>query len=99
MWVQSLLRELGVSRNRSPVHWCDNIGATYLSSNPVFHACTKHIEVDFYFIRERVTHKLLEIKFISSKDQLVYIFAKPLLLQTFEGYRRNLNLLCISDHN
>jgi histone deacetylase 1/2 len=68
IWVQSLLRELGVSQSRPPVLWCDNIGATYLSSNPVFHARTKHIEVDFHFVRERVAQKLLQIKFISSKD-------------------------------
>jgi hypothetical protein len=69
IWIQSLLQELGVSQDRPQVLWCDNIGATYLSCNLVFHAQTKHIEVDYHFVRERVAQKLLQIKFISSKDQ------------------------------
>jgi hypothetical protein len=99
IWVQSLLRELGISQNQSPVLCCDNIGATYLSANPISHARTKYIEVDFHFVRERVTQKLLQIKFISSKVQLADIFTKPLPLTMFEGCRCNLNFLSISGHN
>jgi histone deacetylase 1/2 len=93
IWVQSLLQELGVPQARPPILWCDNIGATYLSSNPVFHARTKHIEVDHHFVRERVAQKLLHIKFISSKDQPADIFTKPLPLPQFSACRRNLSLL------
>jgi hypothetical protein len=70
-----------------------NLGATYLSSNPMFHARTKHIEVDFHFVRERVSKKLLQIRFISSKDQIADIFTKPLPLPAFQACRRNLNLI------
>jgi histone deacetylase 1/2 len=97
IWLQSLLRELGISQQQSPILWCDNIGATFLSTNPVFHARTKHIKVDYHFVRERVTQKLLQIKFISSKDQLADAFTKPLPLPLFERCRHNLNLLSISE--
>jgi histone deacetylase 1/2 len=68
MWIQALLRELGLVMSRPPSLWCDNIGATYLSVNPVFHACTKHIEIDYHFMREQVAKKALEIHHISSHD-------------------------------
>ena len=78
IWVEALLKELGVRQVSPPVLWCDNIGATYLSSNPVFHARTKHSEVDFHFVRERVAQKLLQVRFIASRDQPADIFTKPL---------------------
>jgi hypothetical protein len=45
VWVEVLLRELGVKLKHKPCLWCDNLGATYLSANHVFHARTKHIEI------------------------------------------------------
>ena len=47
MWVQKLLDELGIPHPLAACLWCDNLGAKYLSANPVFHARTKHIEIDF----------------------------------------------------
>jgi hypothetical protein len=54
MWVQKLLTELNVHHPPAARLWCDNLGAKYLSANPVFHARTKHIEIDFHFVKERV---------------------------------------------
>jgi hypothetical protein len=70
IWVQSLLRELGVRSPPAARLWCDNIGATYLSANPVFHARTKHIEIDYHFVRERVAQKLLHVQLIGTGDQV-----------------------------
>jgi hypothetical protein len=54
MWIHTLLIELGVPHPVAASLWCDNLGAMYLPMNPMFHARTKHIEVDYRFVRERV---------------------------------------------
>jgi hypothetical protein len=75
-----------------PILWCDNLSATYLSANPRFHGRTKHIEVNFHFVRERVANKALQIRFLSTKDQLVDGLTKPLPQGPFKKFRFNLNL-------
>ena len=92
MWIQTLLQELGVPSPRAARLWCDNLGAKYLSANPVFHARTKHIEVDYHFVRERVSKKLLEIEYIASGDQIADGFTKPLTVRHMELFKNNLNL-------
>jgi hypothetical protein len=52
--VADLLKEIGIPQPRAACLWCDNTGATYLSTNHVFHGRTKHIEVDYHFVCERV---------------------------------------------
>ena len=93
MWIQKLLSELKVSHQPVARLWCDNIGARYLSANPVFHARTKHIEIDFHFVRERVAQKLLDIRYIHTNDQLADGFTKPLVVSKMERFRNNLNLV------
>lgn len=93
MWIQTLLRELCLPQPKAAVLWCDNIGATYLSANPVFHARTKHIEVDYHFVRERVQQGLLDVRHIASGDQVADGFTKPLGVQLFNKFKFNLNLL------
>ncbi|KAF5471135.1 hypothetical protein F2P56_011598, partial [Juglans regia] len=60
IWLQSFLQELGIFLAHNPILYSDNIGATYLTSNPVFHACTKHVEIDYHFVREKVHQRVLD---------------------------------------
>ncbi|KAM0053531.1 putative RNA-directed DNA polymerase [Helianthus debilis subsp. tardiflorus] len=92
IWLKSLLHELGLV-SKAPTLWCDNLGATYLSANPVFHARTKHVEVDYHFVREQVIQEKLNVKFISTDDQIADVFTKPLSSQRFEFLRSKLQVV------
>jgi EAL domain-containing protein (putative c-di-GMP-specific phosphodiesterase class I) len=95
MWVQILLKELKVHSPKTTKLWCDNIGTKYLSTNTVFHARMKYIEVDYHFVRESVLKKELEIDFILSKDQVADGFIKTLLVRLLENFKHNLNLVML----
>lgn len=49
-WIQSLLVELGVTSSKTPLLLCDNLSATYLTHNPVYHSHMKHISIDIHFV-------------------------------------------------
>ncbi|KAJ4753743.1 hypothetical protein LUZ62_088148 [Rhynchospora pubera] len=83
LWARYLLQELRVIPSKPPTIWCDNIGATFLASNPMFHARTKHIEIDYHFCRERIINKEIQVRFISSSDQIADVLTKPLAISRF----------------
>jgi hypothetical protein len=91
-WIRALLKDLGIYLSQPPLLWCDNVSALAIASNPVFHARTKHIEVDFHFVRERVLRKDLIVKFVSTIDQLADIFTKSLPTQRFLDLQSNLTV-------
>jgi hypothetical protein len=68
IWFQSLLKELVSVSINSPTLWCDNLGATFLTANPVNHARTTYIDVDIHFVRDLAASKRIIIQFISSQD-------------------------------
>jgi hypothetical protein len=73
-----MLRALDVYLMEPVQVYCDNVSATYLTANPVFHARTKHIEIYFHFVRERVASGDVIVKFVPSSDQLADILTKGL---------------------
>ena len=67
-WIRMLLCDFGVFLPSPPVIWCDNTSVITLASNPVFHARTKHVEVDYHFVQERVVRGDLSVLFIPTAD-------------------------------
>ena len=71
---------------------CDNMSRIYLARNPVFHARTKHIEVHYHFIRERVQAGEIDLQHISTNRQVADIFTKALSIYKLRQFASGLGL-------
>ncbi|KAK4377274.1 hypothetical protein RND71_003570 [Anisodus tanguticus] len=77
-WLHNFLLELHCPIQKATLVYCDNISAIYLSGNPVQHQRTKHIEMDIYFVREKVAKGQVRICHVPSRYQIADIFTKGL---------------------
>lgn len=56
----------------------DNQSAIRLIQNPEFHKRTKHIDIKYHFVREKLKNKDIEVHYIPSKQQIADILTKAL---------------------
>ena len=91
-WLRSLLSELQLPLAKPPLVWCDNLNTVLLSANPVLHAGTRHIELDLYFVREKVIRKEVEVRHVPSVDQLADVFKKTISSTQFIEFRHKLRI-------
>ncbi|GJS56049.1 ribonuclease H-like domain-containing protein [Tanacetum coccineum] len=91
-WLRNLLRELHTPLSIATIVYCDNVSAVYLSSNPVQHQRTKHIEIDIHFVRDLVTTGHIRVLHVPSRYQYADIFTKGLPTALFDEFRDSLSV-------
>jgi hypothetical protein len=91
-WLRQLLAKLHTPPSRSTLIYCDNVSAVYLSTNPIQHQRTKHVEIDLHFVRDRVAMGEVRVLHVSTTSQFADIFTKGLLSSTFTEFRSSLNI-------
>nr|GEV64003.1 putative reverse transcriptase, RNA-dependent DNA polymerase [Tanacetum cinerariifolium] len=75
LWIRKLT-EVGFPPKEATQVMCDNEAAIQISKNPVQHDRTKHVEIDWHFIKEKLEVGIIKIPFVKSKDQLADILTK-----------------------
>jgi len=76
IWLQKLLLDLGQLVDVHIVIYCDNISSILLANNAIYHVRTKHIEVHYHFISEKVLVREINLIHVSIEDQVANIFTK-----------------------
>ncbi|XP_058180972.1 uncharacterized mitochondrial protein AtMg00810-like [Rhododendron vialii] len=95
LWLQTVLRDLGITDNGPMKLYCDNKAAINIAHNPVQYDRTKHREIDRHFIKEKLSAGLICMPFVRSEDQLAGIFTKGLGSKSFHPIVFKLGLIDI----
>jgi hypothetical protein len=91
-WLRQLLAELHSLLAKSTLVYCDNVSAVYISTNPVQHQRTKHVEIDSHFVRDRLAIGDVRVLHVPTTSQFADIFTKGLPSSTFSEFRSSLNV-------
>jgi hypothetical protein len=84
---------LGQSGDALVVIYCDNISSILLANNLIYRARTKHIEVHYHFIKEKIIAKEIDLIHVSTKDQSIDIFTKALGTDKLKKFRKMFGVL------
>nr|GEW16427.1 hypothetical protein [Tanacetum cinerariifolium] len=77
LWMRTKLTDYGFHFDKIPMY-CDSKEAITIPCNPVQHSRTKHIDVRYHIIKEKVEKGIVELFFVGTEYQLVDLFTKAL---------------------
>jgi hypothetical protein len=92
LWMRQTLRDNGYKLSKVSL-LCDNESAIHMADNPIEHNRTKHIDIQYHFLRNHQQNGGIKIAYVSTHNQLADIFTKPLDEKTFNKLRNELNIL------
>ena len=97
VWLRRLMADLGVGQPSATTIYTDSQSALAVARNPISHACTKHIEVHYHYVRERLLAGEINLVYELTQDNLADLFTKALPCENFEAFCKALGLLPFVD--
>ena len=95
LWLQAILQDLGATNHQAEMKniYIDDQGSIALVKNPQFHACTKHIDIQYHFVREHVEKESIRLTYCATGEMTADIFTKPLPQPSFTKHTLSLGLI------
>ncbi|MCO5564853.1 hypothetical protein L7F22_018521 [Adiantum nelumboides] len=93
VWLRRLMADLGVGQDTANTIYTDSQSASAIARNPIFHACIKHIEVHYHYVKERLSAREVSLAYVPTQDNLADLFTKALSHEKLEAFRKALGLL------
>ncbi|MCO5558939.1 hypothetical protein L7F22_012530 [Adiantum nelumboides] len=97
VWLRCLMANLGVGQDTANTIYTGSQSALAVARNPFFHARTKHIEVHYHYVKERLSAREISLAYVPTQDNLADLFTKALSPEKLEAFRKALGLLPFVD--
>ena len=91
-WIKNLLNEIGINFGAFTIYE-DNIPCINIAEEPRSHQRCKHVDIKYMKVRELVQEKIIDLKYLSTTEQVADVMTKPLPLVTFQKHLNNLGVL------
>ncbi|KAK8297069.1 hypothetical protein V6Z12_D05G164000 [Gossypium hirsutum] len=72
---------------------CDSSAAVAVAGNSVMHSKFKHVELDVFFVREKVAAGVFQVGHVPGSHQIADILTKPLSLSVLNKFRGQLRVV------
>ena len=95
IWLKRLCSDVGVDAEHITI-WCDSQSAICLAKNPTFHARTKHIDVQFHFVRDMVEDGKVNLEKVDTVKNVADALTKPVGTEKFRWCSECMRLLTYS---
>jgi hypothetical protein len=92
VWLRRILEDLHEQQEQPIQLICDNQSVIQMTKNPVFHKKTKHIDIQYHFVRDLVQQGVVEISYCRTEEQVADIFTKALSKEKFFKFRDDLGI-------
>ena len=77
MWLKQILDDLNRKSSNTIIH-CDNQSTICIAKNPELHGRSKHINVRYHFVREKIENKELEVIYLPTEKMVADVLTKGL---------------------
>nr|GEZ75126.1 putative LRR receptor-like protein kinase [Tanacetum cinerariifolium] len=95
LWMRTQITDYGFHFDKIHMYY-DSKAAIAISCNTVQHSRTKHIDVRYHFIKEKVEKGIVELFFVEAEYQLADLFTKALSEERFKYLIRRLGMRCLT---
>ena len=93
VWLRKLMSHLFDLQLHVTCIFYNNHSCVKLSENPVFHDKSKHIKIEYHYIKDMVQRGVVKLMYVATDKQIANVLTKPLTRVKFEYCRERIGVI------